>query len=43
MLDIRRIRLETDAVREALAKRDGALSAAIDRLLERDSERSGIC
>jgi seryl-tRNA synthetase len=39
MLDIRRLRLETDAVREALAKRDGALSAAIDRVLERDAAR----
>jgi seryl-tRNA synthetase len=39
MLDIRRLRLETDAVRAALAKRDGALSAAIDRVLERDAAR----
>jgi seryl-tRNA synthetase len=39
MLDIRRLRAETDAVRAALAKRDPELAAAVDRVLERDSAR----
>jgi seryl-tRNA synthetase len=39
MLDIRRLRLETDAVRAALAKRDRELPAAVDRVLKRDTER----
>jgi seryl-tRNA synthetase len=39
MLDIRRLRQETDAVRAALARRDPQLPAAVDRVLERDTER----
>ena len=39
MLDIRRLRQETDAVRAALARRDPELPAAVDRVLERDTER----
>jgi len=39
MLDIRRLRAEPEAVKEALAKRDPELPAAIDRILERDRER----
>jgi len=39
MLDIRRLRQEPDAVRAALAKRDPALAAAVDRILARDIER----
>ena len=39
MLDIRRLRQEPDVVREALAKRDSELPAAVDRVLARDAER----
>jgi seryl-tRNA synthetase len=39
MLDIRQLRAEPDATREALAKRDPELPAAVDRLLSRDVER----
>jgi seryl-tRNA synthetase len=39
MLDIRRLRVEPDAVRAALARRDSELPAAIDRVLERDTAR----
>lgn len=39
MLDIRRIRAEPDSVKEALAKRDPALGAQIDRILALDEER----
>ena len=39
MLDIRRLRAETDTVRAALARRDPELPAAVDRVLERDAER----
>jgi seryl-tRNA synthetase len=39
MLDIRRLRNEPDAVKEALARRDPELPAAIERILARDVER----
>lgn len=39
MLDIRRLRAEPDAVKTALAKRDAALSASVDRVLELDEVR----
>jgi seryl-tRNA synthetase len=39
MLDIRRLRAEPDAVREALAKRDPSLEDLVDRVLERDAAR----
>ena len=39
MLDIRRLRAEPEAVKEALAKRDVAHAAAIDRILELDAAR----
>lgn len=39
MLDIRRLRAEPDAAKASLARRDPALPAAIDRILERDEER----
>jgi len=39
MLDIRRLRAEPDAVRQALAKRDPALGESIDRVLEHDAAR----
>jgi len=39
MLDIRRLRHEHDAVREALAKRDPDLPAAIDAVLAKDADR----
>ena len=39
MLDIRRLRAEPEAVKEALAKRDAELPASIDHVLERDRER----
>jgi len=39
MLDIRRLRQETDTVRAALAKRDPDLPAAVDRVLAYDTER----
>ena len=39
MLDIRRLRLEPEAVKAALAKRQPNLGAAIDRVLARDLER----
>ena len=39
MLDIRRLRLEPDAAKAALAKRQSNLGAAIDRVLTRDIER----
>jgi seryl-tRNA synthetase len=39
MLDIRRLRAETDAVRAALGRRDPELPAQVDRVLERDTER----
>lgn len=39
MLDIRRLRAETEAVKHALARRDGSLPDAIDRVLALDEER----
>ena len=39
MLDIRRLRAETNAVRAALARRDPELPATIDRVLALDTER----
>ncbi len=39
MLDIRRLRAEPEAVREALAKRDADLPQMIDRVLALDGER----
>lgn len=39
MLDIRRIRAEPDTIRAALARRDHALPAMIDRILALDEER----
>ncbi len=39
MIDIRRLRAEPDAVREALAKRDAGLVAEVDRVLELDTVR----
>lgn len=39
MLDIRRLRAETDAVKAALARRDPSLPAVVDRILARDEER----
>jgi seryl-tRNA synthetase len=39
MLDIRRLRSEPEAVRQALAKRDSALAPAIDRVLAVDERR----
>jgi seryl-tRNA synthetase len=39
MLDIRRLRHETGAVKEALAKRDLSLSGQVDRVLELDATR----
>ena len=43
MLDLKRIRLETDAVKEQLLKRDDpSLSAAIDEVVAHDEERRQI-
>ena len=39
MLDIRRLRAEPDEVRAALEKRDPALPASVDRVLQLDEER----
>lgn len=39
MLDIRRLRAETEAVKHALARRDDALPEAVDRILSLDEER----
>jgi seryl-tRNA synthetase len=39
MLDVRRLRLEPEAVKAALAKRQPRLGAVIDRVLARDVER----
>ena len=39
MLDIRRLRLEPEAVKSALAKRDRGLISIIDHLLSLDKER----
>lgn len=39
MLDIRRLRAETDAVKQALACRDASLPDVVDRILARDEER----
>lgn len=39
MLDIRRLRAEPEAVKDALARRDPELPAAIDRVLETDERR----
>lgn len=39
MLDIRRLRAEPDAVKEAIAKRDPALPAVIDAILAHDADR----
>ncbi|KPJ83254.1 MAG: seryl-tRNA synthetase [Gemmatimonas sp. SG8_23] len=39
MLDIRRLRAESDDVKAALAKRDPSLSGEIDRVLELDTRR----
>ena len=39
MLDVRRLRLEPEAVKAALAKRQPNLGAAIDRVLAKDLER----
>lgn len=39
MLDIRRLRAETEAVTHALARRDDALPEAVDRILALDEER----
>ncbi len=39
MLDIRRLRAETEAVKHALARRDDALPEAVDRILALDEER----
>ncbi|MBT8488044.1 MAG: serine--tRNA ligase [Gemmatimonadetes bacterium] len=39
MLDIRRLRAETEAVKRALARRDGSLPASVDRILALDEER----
>jgi len=42
VLDLRRIREEPDAVRAALARRDPALGAAVDRVLELDGRRRAL-
>lgn len=39
MLDIRRLRSEPDAVKQALSKRDPGLPAVVDGILARDEER----
>jgi len=39
VLDLRRIRSEPDAVREALARRDAALAARVDEVLRLDAQR----
>lgn len=39
MLDIRRLRAEPDAVKQALARRDPSLPDVVDRVLVRDEER----
>ena len=39
MLDIRRLRHETEAVKDALAKRDARLADLVDRVLEADVTR----
>jgi seryl-tRNA synthetase len=39
MLDVRRLRLEPEAVKAALARRQADLPAVVDRVLERDVER----
>jgi seryl-tRNA synthetase len=42
MLDVRRLRLEPEVVKAALARRDTDLAAVVDRVLARDVERRDV-